>query len=121
MDEAQNIRNIGKVLKIIVDTYPKMQIIATGSSSFDLFQKISEPLTGRNFQFMLYPLSASEIKGKRGSFYLESKLENLLRFGGYPGVFGLSEEEAKERLNEISANYLYKDILKFEGQKNQAL
>ena len=121
LDEAQNVRNIGKVLKIIVDTYPKMQIIATGSSSFDLFQKISEPLTGRNFQFMLYPLSASEIKGSGDLFYLESKLENLLRFGGYPGVFGLSEEEAKERLNEISANYLYKDILKFEGLKKSSV
>ena len=121
LDEAQNVRNIGKVLKIIVDTYPKMQIIATGSSSFDLFQKFSEPLTGRNFQFMLYPLSASEIKGSGDLFYLESKLENLLRFGGYPGVFGLSEEEAKERLNEISANYLYKDILKFEGLKKSSV
>lgn len=121
LDEAQNIRNIGKVLKIIVDTYPKMQIIATGSSSFDLFQKISEPLTGRNFQLMLYPLSAGEIKESKDLFYLESKLENLLRFGGYPGVFGLSEEEAKERLNEISANYLYKDILKFEGLKKSSV
>lgn len=121
LDEAQNILNIGKVLKIIVDTYPKMQIIATGSSSFDLFQKISEPLTGRNFQFMLYPLSAGEIKENKDLFYLESKLENLLRFGGYPGVFGLSEEEAKERLNEISSNYLYKDILKFEGLKKSSV
>lgn len=121
LDEAQNIRNIGKVLKIIVDTYPKMQIIATGSSSFDLFQKISEPLTGRNFQFMLYPLSAGEIKENKDLFYLESKLENLLRFGGYPGVFGLSEEEAKERLNEISSNYLYKDILKLEGLKKSSV
>ncbi len=121
LDEAQNIPNIGRVLKIIVDTYPKMQIIATGSSSFDLFQKISESLTGRNFQFILYPLSAGEIKESKDLFYLESKLENLLRFGGYPGVFGLSEEEAKERLNEISANYLYKDILKFEGLKKSSV
>lgn len=121
LDEAQNIPNIGRVLKIIVDTYPKMQIIATGSSSFDLFQKISEPLTGRNFQFMLYPLSAGEIKESKDLFYLESKLENLLRFGGYPGVFGLSEEDAKERLNEISSNYLYKDILKFEGLKKSTV
>ena len=121
LDEAQNIRNIGKVLKIIVDTYPKMQIIATGSSSFDLFQKISEPLTGRNFQFTLYPLSADEIKESKDLFYLESKLENLLRFGGYPGVFGLSEDGAKERLNEISANYLYKDVLKFEGLKKSTV
>lgn len=121
LDEAQNIRNIGKVLKIIVDTYPKMQIIATGSSSFNLFQKISEPLTGRNFQFTLYPLSSDEIKENKDLFYLESKLENLLRFGGYPGVFGLSEEDAKERLNEISSNYLYKDILKFEGLKKSSV
>ena len=70
LDEAQNIPNIGRVLKIIVDTYPKMQIIATGSSSFDLFQKISESLTGRNFQFILYPLSAGEIKESKDLFIL---------------------------------------------------
>lgn len=121
LDEAQNIPNIGKVLKILVDTYPKLQIIATGSSSFDLSQKISEPLTGRNFTFILYPLSLQEIKGEQGMFYADSKLENLLRFGSYPEVFQLSEKSAQERLNEIASNYLYKDVLKFEGLKKSDL
>ena len=121
LDEAQNISNIGKILKIIVDTYPEIQIIATGSSSFDLFQKISEPLTGRNFQFILYPFSVEELKESRDLFYVESKLENLLRFGGYPGVFGLSEDDAKQRLNEITSNYLFKDVLRFEGLKKSTV
>lgn len=121
LDEAQNIANIGKILKIIVDTYPEMQIIATGSSSFDLSQKISEPLTGRAFTFILYPLSLAEIKREKDMFFIESKLENLLRFGSYPEVFQLAEDRARERLNEISSNYLYKDVLKFEGVKKAGI
>lgn len=121
LDEAQNISDIGKVLKILVDTYPNLQIIATGSSSFDLSQKISEPLTGRNFTFLLYPLSIQEIERGHDLFYVESKLENLLRFGSYPEVFQLNEADAQERLNEIASNYLYKDVLKFEGVKKSGL
>lgn len=117
LDEAQNIPNIGRVLKIMVDTYPETQIIATGSSSFDLFQKVSEPMTGRIFQFTLYPLSVKEIQSRGGRQLLDARLENMLRFGSYPEVFHLSEEGAKERLNEIASNYLYKDILRFEGLK----
>lgn len=121
LDEAQKIPNIGKILKIMVDTYPEMQIIATGSSSFDLLQKISEPMTGRIFQFILYPLSAGEVVDYGGRQMLYAKLENLLRFGAYPEVFSLSENAAKERLNEIASNYLYKDILQFEGLKKSGV
>lgn len=121
LDEAQKISNIGKILKIMVDTYPEMQIIATGSSSFDLLQKISEPMTGRVFQYILHPLSVGEIVSKGGRQTLYAKLENLLRFGAYPEVFNLSEQEAKERLNEIASNYLFKDILQFEGLKKSGI
>ena len=64
-DEAQTIQNIGIILKVFIDTYPDVQIIATGSSSFDLANKINEPLTGRAFEFILYPLSLSEISPDR--------------------------------------------------------
>lgn len=121
LDEAQNIPNIGRILKILIDTYPEMQIIATGSSSFDLSQKISEPLTGRTFTLILYPLSLKEIKKEGDLFFIESKIENLLRFGSYPEVFQLVEERARERLNEITSNYLYKDVLKFEGLKKSVM
>lgn len=117
LDEAQNIPNIGKVLKIMVDTFPEMQIIATGSASFDLMQKISEPMTGRNFTFVLYPLSLREIADTLGVASVEARLENILRFGSYPEVFGLDEKSAIERLNEITSNYLFKDILNFDGLK----
>ena len=117
LDEAQNIPNIGKILKIIVDTYPHLQIIATGSSSFELAEKVSEPLTGRTFKILLSPLSLSEIKKDKDLLFVESRLENLLRFGSYPEIVYLNEELAIERLNDISSNYLYKDILKIEGLK----
>lgn len=121
LDEAQNIEHIGKKLKLMIDTFPKIQIIATGSSSFELANKISEPLTGRTFTFLLYPFSLREMKQKLDQFAINAKVENLLRFGSYPEVYYLSEDEAIERLDEISSNYLYKDVLKFEGIKKSSV
>lgn len=121
LDEAQKITNIGLILKIIVDTYPDIQIIATGSSSFDLANKINEPLTGRTHTFILYPFSIAEAKQQNSRFEIEAKLENILRFGFYPEVFFLSEDDARSRLDEISSNYLYKDILSFEGIKKSSV
>ena len=121
LDEAQKIANIGLILKILIDTYPDIQIIATGSSSFDLANKINEPLTGRTHTFILYPFSIAETKQQNSRFEIEAKLENILRFGFYPEVFFLSEDGARSRLDEISSNYLYKDILSFEGVKKSSL
>lgn len=121
LDEAQNIKDIGKILKIMVDTYPNLQIIATGSSSFDLADKISEPLTGRNFTFLLYPFSVREIAKQSDAFTAEAKIDTILRFGMYPEVFFLSNDGAKDRLDEIASNYLYKDILRFDGIKKASL
>jgi predicted AAA+ superfamily ATPase len=121
LDEAQNITDIGKKLKIIVDTFPNIQIIATGSSSFDLASKVSESLTGRSFTITLYPLSAEEIIENSNKFSLDANVERLLRFGSYPEVFMLPEREATERLNEITSDYLYKDILKLEGIKKSSI
>ena len=115
LDEAQSIINIGKVLKIIVDFLPDIQIIATGSSSFDLANKISEPLTGRNITFQLPALSLQEIIDDSDAIDINSKLELLLRFGLYPEIYTLPDEESKiARLNEIASNYLYKDVLEFD-------
>jgi len=118
LDEAQHIENIGLILKIIVDTYPEIQIIATGSSSFDLANKISEPLTGRSRAFVLYPFSMLEIKENTNFHDAISQLEKILIFGAYPDVFNLAENEAKTELMNIASNYLYKDILEFEQVKN---
>lgn len=120
LDEAQNVPEIGKILKIIHDEIPEMQIIATGSSSFDLADKTSEPLTGRNFSFILFPLSVQEISQAEelGLVGLEAKLDLILRFGSYPEIYSISNEEKKtEHLNAIASDYLYKDVLKFEGIK----
>jgi uncharacterized protein len=121
LDEAQHIDNIGTTLKIIADTYPKHQIIATGSSSFDLANETSEPLTGRARRFLLYPLSLQEIRHGSDLLEIEANLNNFLRFGLYPSVVNQSEMEAKEELDEIARNYLYKDILNFQKIKNSNL
>jgi hypothetical protein len=121
LDEAQNIFDIGLVLKIINDTFPEIQLIATGSSSFELGNKVMEPLTGRSRVFYLYPFSITEIKEHQDLINIYGNLENILRFGLYPEVFMKTENEAIEELNNIAGNYLYKDILQYENLKRSDL
>ena len=84
-DEAQTIQDIGSILKIYHDTYPEVQIIATGSSSFDLANKIKEPMTGRAYEFTLLPLSLHEITSAYPNFN-EASLFKLMQFGSYPAI-----------------------------------
>ncbi|MBU3979363.1 ATP-binding protein [Patescibacteria group bacterium] len=121
LDEAQEITNVGKTLKILIDTFPQIQILATGSSSFDLAQKVSEPLTGRTREYILYPLSLEEVTKQHNMIFTHAKLASILRFGSYPSVFNTSEAEAKEELRDIASKYLYKDILKFKKLKRPEL
>ena len=118
IDEAQRVKNIGLKLKIMVDNFPEVQIIATGSSSFDLANEIQEPLTGRNFEFWLFPLSLDELFNKNQVIEAERQLENLLVYGAYPDVYQLSSNDLKsQRIKYLTSNYLYKDVLSFSGLK----
>lgn len=120
-DEAQHISGIGTILKVINDTFPEVQIIATSSSSFEPGNKVMEPLTGRSRVFQLHPFSLSELIEQNDAVMVSASLENILRFGLYPEVFLSHETEAIEELNNITANYLYKDILQFENLKRSDL
>ncbi|MCH6199796.1 ATP-binding protein [Aquiflexum sp. LQ15W] len=120
-DEAQNIENIGIVLKVLVDTFPNVQFLATGSSSFELSSRISEPLTGRSRQFLLLPFSLEEIHQTEDLIRIKASLSQNLRYGLYPQVFLADGNEKIEELMEISSNYLYKDLLQFEDIKKPEL
>ncbi|HKL32910.1 MAG TPA: ATP-binding protein [Tangfeifania sp.] len=121
LDEAQNIKDIGKVLKIMADTFPRVQVIATGSSSFELSNKLSEPLTGRSRFYHLYPFSMEELRQSYSFIELDAKINNILRFGLYPEVFGQPEKEAKEELQNIASTYLFKDVLQLDNLKRSDL
>jgi len=114
IDEAQKIENIGNSLKLVYDTFSPY-IIASGSATLELAQRISEPLTGRTATFVLYPLSVLEIPITPPDISFISRLEEFLRFGLYPEtVVTEAEEDKTTYLNELINNYLYKDILSFE-------
>lgn len=114
IDEAQRITNIGLTLKLIYDSFP-ITILASGSSSFDLANKIAEPLTGRSITFTLYPLSILEIPVLAPDTSIVPRIEEFLRFGLYPKVVTLaSEDEKQSYLTDLINNYLYRDILIFE-------
>jgi uncharacterized protein len=122
VDEAQNIPDIGKSLKILVDTQPDLKIIATGSSSFDLSQMVGEPLTGRKRTARLYPFSQGELLAHYNKFELREKLEEFLVYGSYPEVHLAADNRQRiEILNELVGSYLLKDILALERIKNPAV
>lgn len=120
-DEAQHITNIGLVLKVLIDTFPQVQFIATGSSSFELSGMVSEPLTGRSRQFLLLPFSLEEIGKLLNPIQIKANLPNFLRFGLYPQVFNSIGDDKIEELAEISSSYLYKDLFQFEQIKKPDL
>ena len=118
-DEAQTVPDIGKILKLLYDDKSvKIQLIATGSSSFELSNKTGEPLTGRNISFKLFPLSINEISNKRGWQFVLENINELLIYGSYPGVIDLSSKEKRSKLLSLSNDYLFKDIFKFEQLRN---
>jgi predicted AAA+ superfamily ATPase len=122
LDEAQKVNDIGKLLKIMYDEDAFHQkIIATGSSSFSLIQKTSEPLTGRNIKFQLHPLSLKELNNKNGWKWSLSNLDQLLVFGCYPGIVDLDPEKKKNRLSSLASDYLFQDVLMYQNVKDTRL
>ncbi len=117
IDEAQLVENIGVVLKTMFDTYPEVQVIATGSSSFDLANKIREPLTGRAYEYMLYPLSIEEIIEHEGYEGYLSKQELYMTYGFYPGLIEKNTDEKEQYLSILQNNTFYKDIFSLENIK----
>lgn len=116
IDEAQRIKDIGVKLKLITDELKSIQLIATGSSSFELANTINEPLTGRKFEYELYPLSFEELV-KHTSLLEELKmLPHRLIYGAYPDIINNAGNE-KELLQQLTNSYLYKDILEWNKIK----
>ncbi|MBD5244806.1 MAG: ATP-binding protein [Barnesiella sp.] len=113
IDEAQRVEDIGMVLKRIVDEYADIQVLASGSSSLQLRSSINEPMTGRKYEYEMYPISTGELYDTLGLMPTVQMLESRLIYGSYPDVL-THPEEAKELLRTLADSYLYKDILELD-------
>lgn len=119
IDEAQRIPEIGLSAKILLDNFPKLKVILTGSSSLDLASKISEPLTGRIYSYQLFPISQGELQTIYTPYELETQIEERLVYGSYPEVFSLkSIQEKTKYLQNLTNTYLYRDLLEFGDVRN---
>lgn len=119
IDEAQKIQGIGPALKFLVDSFPDLKIIATGSSMFDLDQKLGEPLTGRQMVFNLFPFSQLELSQAENVIDTQANLESRLIYGSYPELVNLPTHQQKaEYLKEIVNSYLLKDVLALDSIRN---
>ena len=114
IDEAQRINRIGLTMKIMVDQFKDVQLWISGSSSFSLFNELNEPLTGRKWEYEMFPISWEEFETHVGQLTAERQLEERLRFGMYPDVINNQGEEI-EILQNLVNSYLYKDILSYAG------
>jgi predicted AAA+ superfamily ATPase len=112
IDEAQEIDEIGKKIKIIIDSLPDVCPILSGSSAFELANKLNEPLTGRKFEIFLYPMAFSEMSAHHGLRKEIQQLESRLIFGSYPEIV-MNPGQEKDLLTELSSSYLYKDVFKY--------
>lgn len=116
LDEAQRISQVGLGLKMLIDELPDIQVIATGSSAFELADKTNEPLTGRKFEYRLLPLSFQELVEHHGLLAERQHRDSRLLFGGYPDVV-THVADAERLLVELSNSYLFKDIYALGGIK----
>jgi len=114
LDEAQRIDNVGLALKLLTDELPDIQVIATGSSAFELMNRTAEPLAGRKFEYRLFPFSFGELCEEHGLFAESQKREKRLLFGSYPDVVAHPGDE-QQRLSELVGSYLFKDIYALDG------
>lgn len=119
IDEAQDIPNIGKALKLLVDEFPKLKLVVSGSSAFDLSNNLGEPLVGRAYWYEMFPLAQLELRTIENPIETKQKLEERLIYGSYPELYLTNGLEAKEQyLRELANAYLLKDIIAFEGIRN---
>jgi len=114
IDEAQRIAGIGLTLKIVTDQLKGVQLLISGSSSFDLTNEFNEPLTGRKWEYELFPISWEEYESHNGYLVSQQQLENRLLYGFYPDVLNNPGDEI-EILKNLVNSYLYRDILSYSG------
>ena len=113
IDEAQRVQNIGLTLKLLVDNLPNKQIVVTGSSALELSNSVNEPLTGRKYEYNLFPLSAEELIDNNGKENERRLLERRVVYGSYPEVVN-NEGDEREILTNLASSSLYKDIFAFQ-------
>ncbi len=119
LDEAQKIENIGSLLKWIHDSEDfDSQIIATGSSSFELSNRVTESLTGRNIKFFIYPYSLAELIDNFGGSWIVDNIEDLIIYGQYPEIVNSPIEKKEILLRNLASDYLFQDVLQFERLQN---
>lgn len=120
IDEAQRVNGVGLILKMITDNFKDVQLLVTGSSSFVLQGKLNEPLTGRKFEYHLYPLSTQELYNNGGLVSIMQTFESRLIYGSYPDVVN-GTNDIREILMNLSGSYMYQDLLSVDGIRKPVL
>jgi uncharacterized protein len=121
IDEAQRIKDVGLIAKMITDQFKDVQLVISGSSALEINQSTQEPLTGRKYEYQLFPISWQEFEDEVGYLEASAQLKERLIFGMYPDIIN-NRSESTELLKQLTSSYLYKDVLSLSGiQKPEIL
>lgn len=120
IDEAQRIPDVGLIAKIITDQFKDVQLLISGSSALEINQTTQEPLTGRKYEYQLFPISWEEFEDHVGYVEASVQLEERLIYGMYPDVIN-NRHDSREALKQLTSSYLYKDVLSLTGIKKPDL
>lgn len=120
IDEAQRIPDVGLVAKMIIDQFKEVQLLLSGSSALQLSNSTQEPLTGRKFEYQMFPISWEEFENHAGYIEASAQLEERIIYGMYPDVIN-NRSDAREVLKQLASSYLYQDVLSLTGIKKPDL
>lgn len=120
IDEAQRVQGIGLTLKLITDHFKDVQLLVTGSSSLMLQGQLNEPLTGRKFEYQLYPIATQELMNSGGLLRVNQTLHSRLIYGSYPDVLN-ADDDVRNILTNLSGSYMYQDLLSMEGVRKPVI
>ncbi len=120
IDEAQMIPRVGVAAKLLVDQFPDVQVILTGSSSFQLANMTEEPLTGRKYEYRLFPFGFNELQDTAGFHAEFARLPERLLFGSYPEIV-TDPANARRHLKLLADSYLFRDLVQYEGIRKPLL
>lgn len=104
LDEIHRLRDPAQLLKIAADHYPRVRILATGSSTLGASRKFKDTLTGRKVELWLTPMILADLED-----FKRERLEYRLLRGGLPPLF-LSQELPEREFQEWIDAYWAKDI-----------
>lgn len=121
LDEIHKYRKWKLFLKGFFDVYEEQsRLIVTGSAKLDVYRRGGDSLMGRYFLYRMHPLSVGELLSTElrkaeitaPSILVPSKLQQLIKFGGFPEPFTQADEQFSNNWHRLRKQQLVKEDIR---------